>query len=173
MAYPPFFGTEVIAIGILAVRTFEKCTTVDSERVGEIHKAATAHLVIADLSEGGTNFQEREIGEQPMHEFLIAEHPSDGACGESTEAFARGEVLRSVVAEVDLGKIFVVVCVCDAADESHISTGNVGISLGIVVLALIVEGKAVILFSPKSRFQLSPASKYQLRHLPRSEAFSA
>ena len=106
----------------------------------EVGKAASADVVVASLTDGGAQLDLVEDGLQPCHEGLLAEQPADGERGEESEALALGEVLRSVVAEVELSHVAVVVGGREAAGDALLA---VVLYAAVVVGLLVVEQEGV------------------------------
>ena len=89
--------------------------------VGET--TAAADLVVTDRTVRSADFQNVDLVAQRLPERLVADHVTDGIRGEETEALARGEVLRTVVTEVELGEVLVAEGVGHAAGDTDIPVG--------------------------------------------------
>ena len=100
-------GTEVVDI-VAAV--------VDGVEVGE----TDVHGVVADLTPGVAELELIEPSGSGLHEFLARESPTYGESGEETPAVIVSEILRTVVAEIDISEVAVVVVVEELAGKRKI-----------------------------------------------------
>ena len=134
--------TEVVAIRTAVLTgTVEERVLVDVVGIGQIHETCAANLVVTDETPGGAQLEEADHLLDGLEERLVAGHPAKGTGGEEAEALARREVLRTIVAHVELGHVAVVPVVGHTAYEAEQSVLDVGVSAGIVFLALVVQGQ--------------------------------
>ena len=97
---------------------------------GDVHRrvigetTASADLVVTDFAIRTSDLQYIDLVAQRLPEFLVADHVTQRIGGEETVSLARSEVLRTVVAAVELQEIFVPEGVGDAGRNTHVPIGE-------------------------------------------------
>ena len=113
-----------VCLGGIRIALTEIVVSVGAPCGRHIHESRGAE-VVADFPERSPQLK---VADEilALHERLFADDPAYRARWEGTvTGLARGEILRTVVADAHIGKIFPLVIIGGTADETHITVRNI------------------------------------------------
>ena len=92
--------------------------------------------IVTYLTIAGTNLEVIQPILRTFHKLLLSQTPTDRECREETESLALHEVLRTVIAGIELEEILVVITVSNTTYKSLITLCQIRI---VTIVVLVVQ----------------------------------